>query len=109
MTISLTDAQLRVLRELQGTADAEHGESLNELQATRFPVEIRLNAAGHLDEVVSPFVHLEQMDVNHWWLAVYDGKGSEGRVTVGFHARGRISAHVEREGAMEPAAAETPR
>lgn len=60
-------------------------------------VDIRLNEDGTLDEVVSPFFHLEQMSPTHWWMAVYDAKGD--RVTVHLHARGKISANVEREGA----------
>jgi len=58
-------------------------------------VEIRLNDDGTLDEVVGgEGIHLEQMDTNHWWMAVYYPGG---RVTVGFHARGKITANVERE------------
>ena len=67
-------------------------------------VEIRLNDDGTLDEVVGgEGIHLEQMDTNHWWMAVYYPGG---RVTVGFHARGKITANVEREPtAREPESA----
>lgn len=57
-------------------------------------VEIRRNDDGTLDEVVAPNLHLEQMDNNHWWMAIYT---KDGRVTVNFHARGNISAFVEEE------------
>ncbi len=58
-------------------------------------VEIRLDDDGALDEIVGGTgVHLEQMDTNHWWLAVYYPGG---RVTCGLHARGKITAFVERE------------
>ena len=57
--------------------------------------KIRLNEDGSLDEVVGGTgIHLEQMDTNHWWMAVYHPTG---RVTVNFHARGKITAHAERE------------
>ena len=70
-------------------------------------VEIRLNDDGTLDEVVGGLgVHLEQMSPTHWWLAIYDGS-RDGRVTVNFHARGKITANVEREGATSAASGST--
>ena len=41
-------------------------------QCTPKPPEVRLNEDGTLDEIVAfgAYVHLEQMDDGHWWLAV---------------------------------------
>jgi hypothetical protein len=49
---------------------------------------------GQLDEVVADGVclHLEQMDVNCWWLGIYKPDGS--RVCLTFSARGRIKCEV---------------
>ena len=61
-------------------------------------VEIRLNDDGSLDEVVGlEYVHLEQMDGNHWWLGI--GKGAD-MVHIGLHARGKITAIVNDERAI---------
>lgn len=59
--------------------------------------EIRLNDDGTLDEVVCTGgnFHLEQMDTNHWWLCVGDGKRE---VHVWLHARGKITANYEDHG-----------
>lgn len=49
--------------------------------------EFRLDHKGRLDEFVAQdvkFVHLEQMDVNSWWLGVTFQDGSEARFD--FHA-----------------------
>ena len=59
--------------------------------------EIRLNIDGSLDEVVadSCSVHLEQMADNEWWLGVEDLPGAKGqRISVFFHARGKIRATI---------------
>lgn len=49
--------------------------------------EFRLNDKGRLDEFVAhgaKLVHLEQMDVNSWWIGVTLADGSE--VRFNFHA-----------------------
>jgi hypothetical protein len=59
-----------------------------------WPLEIRRNADGSLDEIVcdGAFVHLEQMDSDHWWMAIEkDGR----TIHVNFHARGKIRARCE--------------
>lgn len=58
--------------------------------------EVRLNEDGTLDEVIGfGAIHMEQMDANHWWLRI-DCVGG-GAVVVNLIARGKISAHHERE------------
>lgn len=59
-----------------------------------WPLEVRRNDDGSLDEVVcsQAFVHLEQMSATHWWMVVErDGK----QVTVNFSSRSKITARVE--------------
>ncbi len=58
--------------------------------------EIRTNPDGSLDEVVAEncSFHLEQMDVDHWWMAVEAGGK---RVAVWLHGRGKIKASWEQE------------
>ena len=64
---------------------------LNELSAQRAEAgapEVRLNQDKTLDEVVSRYCHLEQMDYNHWFL-------DAGGVVVWLHAKGKINATYE--------------
>ena len=53
------------------------------------PTELRFNEDGTLDEVVSSYCHLEQMDYNHWFL-------DAGTAAVWLHAKGKITATFER-------------
>ena len=57
--------------------------------------EFRTNEDGSLDELVGHGrFHLEQMDTNHWWMAL---ETPLGRYTVGLHAKGKITALYELE------------
>ena len=58
--------------------------------------ELRLNADGSLDEVVSDTCsfHLEQMSDTHWWMAV---ETKEGIVHISFHSKSTIVANVDDE------------
>ena len=59
-------------------------------------LDVRLNEDGTLDEVVGTGrLHLEQMDGNHWWMLFEDSSGAA--VHVNLTARGKITAHFERE------------
>ena len=62
-----------------------------------WPLEVRRNADGSLDEIVwSGHFHLEQMDHDVWWMALYDRNG--GRQIVTLYRKGKdILAHAEYE------------
>lgn len=64
---------------------------------TNWPLEVRRNDDGSLDEIVcdNAFVHLEQMDGNAWWMRVTWGNRS---VDVWFSARGKITARAQESG-----------
>ena len=65
--------------------------------------EIRLNSDGTVDEICIMegehcSYHLEQMDENHYWSALYDPDADPklgNRLTVHFSARGKITAKYE--------------
>lgn len=57
--------------------------------------KIQCNEDGSLDEVFGTGdFHLEQMDSNHWWMAL---ETSAGRVVVSLRSRQKIIAYVEAE------------
>lgn len=61
-----------------------------------WPLEVRRNDDGSLDEVVcdGAYVHLEQMDYNHWWMAVeWQGK----LFHINLTAKGKINARCEEQ------------
>jgi hypothetical protein len=53
-------------------------------------IEIRRNEDGTVDEVVTPTFHLEQMDLDHWWLRVTDGDKA---VVVTLQTKHRATIH----------------
>lgn len=64
---------------------------MSELPRHKWALEVRLNEDKTLDEIVcdDAYVHLEQMDDNHWWMVVSDGKK---KVHVNLMAKGKIAA-----------------
>ena len=57
----------------------------------RWPLEIRRNEDGTLDEIVcdGAYIHLEQLSGGCWWMEIIKGPRT---VTVTLTARGKITA-----------------
>ncbi len=69
---------------------------LRMLESRWSPFEIRTKE-GKLDEIVGhpDHIHLEQMDVGHWWLGLSLSNGKT--IHVYFFSKGKITAEVSDE------------
>ena len=71
-------------------------ENKDKETTSNYPLEIRRNKDGSLDEIVcsGAFVHLAQMDSNYWWMMIEkDGQ----TVHVNFFSKQPISVLAEKD------------